>query len=552
MSTLKTISLYTGMLLMSAAIGLSVTGCQLSSGKKAKTDATNELGLADSLETANSTLYLPPVIATPLAWSEEKSFDDEAYQRLTQNIPRLDYSRSGRWPVLVWAHSAKAGDELQAWIDRGVSPFYNYKIAQNIAVWKQMQEQDVPVIFMLQGHVQRLFRYNKRRPVAVNNDHHLEPAKGKCPAYFIEHPHLKNEGAQYRKLYKKLNDSDIKVDGVFIDFESGAYLRNGVDKEVRVRQAMAEALKCPRCLKRFGKEQLSSIKAFRALVDESRAEAIKTTCTDPLFDVYPKAKVGNFFAWPIDRYIDKNGVLNPDAYEITGGSYPAYGYKNSGMNIAQPRCYFVHGWQGWGMPETVTEQNIVDWNVFTYCIERFSLAANVIKPGEKLVPWVGWLWGHSFKNSSEKNLKAASADGYKETIIHTLLRGAETIAIFAPSKLTDDFKPDYTVDRKELGPFLRNLVDVQAGYNEVLRFQPFLNNAKPLNLHHDGVANEPGIEWSGYGNEQASLVRTVSFRGDTVKSIRLYGYTIKLPFRKQGAWFWVFPDGSAKEVKQVQ
>ena len=542
-------SLLPGLLLLSL-----MAACQelktvpMEQGKNQDTsdvDPENELGLIPGHAWSKDSGRVLSATATPIAWGDEESPGDEETRRLVKHIPRLHYPRDGRWPILIWAHPAKAGAELQAWIDRGLSPLYNYNIMESLDVWKQMQQQDVPVIFLLQGHVQRLVHRKKDKNVVPVAD---RPHDQSCPALLLDQRKLVGERNHIAKLYEGLRENGIDVKAVFIDFESGPYLRNGKEKEASVRAEMLEAQKCPQCLKLYGMDKLTSIQQFRSICDGARAEAVKISCTEPLRKVFPEANVGNFFAWPLDRYMDGNGVLNPAHYDVSGGAFPAYGYEGSGMNILQPRCYYVPGWQAYGMPDLVQKKHLVDWNVFTYSLRRFSAAAKVMQPGEKLVPWVGWLFGRARKDGSGST---GTADGYKETIIHTLLRGAETVAIFVPESLSDDFsEPEgMAIDRSEMGVFLRNVVDVQAAYDEVLRFQPFLKTAAPLNHHHEGIYNQPGAEWSGYGNGQAALVRTVSFGRETEKALWLYGNAVALPFREKGAWFWVFPDGSIEEVK---
>lgn len=518
-------------------------------GAFAQADPANEVGMANVGQMGQNALHTPPPLASLKNPPATLSIDDSGYQRLMQHIPPLQYDRAGRWPILVWAKETNTPDELQAWIDRGVSPLFNYQIEEHIDAWKQMQAQNVPVIFLMQGHTQRLFRENPKQKTNVNHSKHVSPAEGDCPAYLLTHPGLHGEGDRMLHLCQTLRDAGVNVDAVFLDFESGVYLRNGKESASHVHNAMTQALNCSRCIDQFGKEKLENIHAYRALCDTARSQAIRITASDPLHEVFPNADIGNFFAWPINRYINDDGVLDPTAYDTRNGAYPAYGYVDSGMNIMQPRCYYVPGWQDWGLPEIATSQRIEDWNVFLYTIRRTSLASRAMRPNEKLVLWVGWLWRVSRDHPTEGQLRIASPAGYRETIIHALLRGAETIAIFDPASLTQDFPDDYNVDRRNMGPFLRNLVDVQAAYNQVLRFQPFLTASRPLNLCCDGVPNHPGTMWSGYGNEKACLIRTISFNQNIERPITLYGHSITLPFQTDGRWFWVFPDGTHQQIE---
>ncbi len=526
------------LLTISLVLSLATSGFadKKETSKQQKYDPANELGLTEKISYSGK--YSPPQIAAPVRWGAPEKFSDDFNSKVVKYIPRLNYPRNGRWPILVWHMYTNDLAVIQAYIDRGISPLFNSGLKSLLPVFKHMQNQNVPVIFLWQGLVQRLYNRGKA--------HHQQPAKkdNYCLAMMMNHPQLNKEAAKCEKFFQFLKTGGIKVDAVFIDMESGVYLRNGKEIPDKVQKLMRNAAQCPACVKAFGKESFQALDKYRELCDRVRTRTIKTGFTDPLRKVFPNAFSGNFFAWPIDRYMNKAGVLNPADYDLPGGMFPAYGYTGSGMNVLQPRCYFVPGWQSWGMKETVTDQNIVNWNIFHYCIRRFSKAAKVKKPDEKLVPWVGWLFGVC-KNPE---LKCASGEAYKEAMIHTLLRGAETIAVFSYHK--QKFSPEENVDRKEMGAFLRNIVDVQAAYNEVLRFQPFINKAMPLNLEHNGTVNRPGIEWSGYGNDQASLIRTVSFGESLTASIYLYGREITFPFEKHGQWFWGFPDGKTMKIKE--
>lgn len=503
------------------------------------TDATNELGLAGSDDAVLG--HTPPALAQPQTWPDEKAFTDPGYQRLSRFIPRLRHDRQERWPILLWAKATQAGPELDAWVDRGLSPLFNLNLQKYVPAYKQMQQRQVPVILLWQGHVQKVYRHNKGEaadPTGLTSLMAMNQPKA-----------IEKEGDQATALYRLLKEQDVDVEAMFLDFETGLYLRNGNDTSEKVEAIRHRALADPACVAALGEKNIGNTQVFRSFCDRSRAQVVRIGAVEPLHRVYPDAWIGNFFSWPIDRLMN-DGVLDPADYATPGGCEPAYGYSGSGMNILQPRSYYVHGWQSWGLPETVTDPRIADWNVFLYTIKTVSQAARVMRPNEKLVPWVGWLWYHSFRNNPDRQLAAASAQAYRETLIHVFLRGAETVAIFDPASLTADFAADYPIDRPEMGPFLRNVVDVQAAYDEVLCFQGFLKTATPLNLQQDGAVNVPGTAWSGYGNATVSLVRTVSFTGPQTHSLWLYGRYVALPFREQGTWFWVFPDGFIQEDKK--
>jgi len=462
-------------------------------------------------------------------------------------MPRLSYPRGDRWPILVWAHAPKSEREMQAWIDRGVSPlFLGSRTAKGmrdtLPAIRFFHDRGVPAIFLPQGALQIAFKSPQpgkewlpgcdheppAQPVAVNHDFG-------CPAWLYENPYLAREAAEREAMCQVLKEAGIEPAAVIVDFESGAYLRNGAESEERLRPAMDEALKCPRCLKRFGAEALDTFAEYSAVTGAARAAVAKLALVDPVRRVFADCKIGNFFAWPVRRTAAAPGM------------HPAYGYEGSGMDVAQPRRYFTAGWRGCDRDE-----NKADWVALWCCITDFSPCARVLREGEVLVPWLGIV--SSREHSQEKRGRAfATPEGYAEATRHLLLRGAETLAMFLPP-LSYDF-PDFYGDipRKEVGPWIMITEGVQRGYNDMLRFNEILRQGKVLNYDASGepyTLDESATVWSGVATGEAALIRTITFGPEGTRVIKVFGRDIEAPFGRQGRFFWVFPDGSLAPVEQ--
>lgn len=459
---------------------------------------------------------------------------------LRQQMPPLTNERGDRWPLLLWGTIPERLKE--ACVERGLGPLLNYcssprRAEEILPTLRYFSERGVPLVILPQGWMQRAFTDPPRGAGAD----HLPPARPHsdsrdftCPGWMHENPAVQTHAENARRTCRFLRENGIRPAALFLDFESGAYLRNIFDREEHVRAAMEEALKCPRCLRRFGAENMDSLQQYRQVVNRARAHAIRTGFTDPVRAVFPNVKTGNFFAYPRYR------LPRPE------GRYPAYGWKGSGMDVAQPRCYFVAGWGGNG--RSVPH---VSWNVFSYCLRRFSRCAGVLEDDETMVPWVGYLFGHAAsRKKAARGAQIASSEAYREMVRHVMLRGAETLAIFNPYELTDRLPDEYEgMERAELGPWMLNVRDIQQAYDEMLAFNDILRSGRPLNLDlppDTTELDERTAIWSGVATEKEALVRTVSFGPELSKTIVVFGRKVELPFGREGRFFRLTPDGQVR------
>jgi len=470
---------------------------------------------------------------------------------LRQYIPPLSHARGDRWPILVWAHAGDTPEQWQAWIDRGISPLFQdvsspAQTERALPRLRYFRDRSVPLIILPQGWVQRAHR----QPPAGTGCDHLPPARPShatidemepnrdftCPSWVYSNPALEVHAENAKRVCELLKRHGTKPASIWLDAESGVYLRNGAENEDRLRAALAEARKCSRCVERFGIEGLQDLRQYSDIADAALGYAYRVGFVDPVRSVFPGLPVGNFYAHPVRRE------------PAVPGKHPAYGWSGSGFNVAQPRCYYIPGWRGAGR-----SQEMMDWNVFLYCIGRFSSCARVLEPGEILVPWVCYIWSNrNAPRQAKRGLKIASAHGYREMAIHTLLRGAETIAIFSPrppgEMLPEDFN---TMERAAMGGFALNVLDVQRGYDEVLAFNDHLRRGKVLNYDIDGEyrrLDERTAVWSGVGTETKALVRTVTFGPELTKTIRVWDRDVELTFRRRGRFFWITRDGTVTAV----
>ena len=473
--------------------------------------------------------------------------------RLRQHMPPLKHPRGDRWPIVLWTAMEEDAETWQASIDRGLSPSFRSCSTERgaealLPALKHFQAKGVPLVILPQGWVQRAFRkppfgtgcnhLPPARPAARTKEHPRAHHDFTCPAWMYDNPALETHGRNARRVCEFLKQHGIRPCAMWLDFETGVYLRNGAENEDRLKQAMAEALKCPRCLKRFGRDAMDTLVEYSALCEKARAHTYRVGLVDPVHAVFPGCHTGNFFAHPIRRQPPEPG------------RYPAYGWTASGFDVAQPRCYFIPGWGG-NARNTQAEQ---DWNVFYYCVERFSRCAKVLEPGEIMVPWVAYLWrNRNALRRARAGAPIATVDAHREMAIHTLMRGAESFAIFTQKHPGDDLPKEYKrLAGRERGPFLLNVLGVQQGYDTMLAHHGLLRKGRVLNYAITGAyrqLDETCAVWSGVATDTTALVRTVTFGPELSKTIEIFGKKIELPFRKRGQFFRIDPDGNVRPLK---
>lgn len=490
---------------------------------------------------------------------KDKANSKKALLRLEKYLPKLEnrnFSAPVRWPLLLWSDIGNDGNVWQAWIDRGISPVFTWintakRVSRFAPMLKFFQTRKVPLIILAQGWVQRAFRL----PPIGTGCNHLPPALPAdktisnmepnhdfaCAAWMYENPKLAEHAANAEACCRQLKKEGIKPAALFIDFESGAYIRNSGDKKERVLRAAQEAAKCPRCLKKFGKTSLSTPESYSKVVEKARAYSMRTGFTEPVAKIFPDVPIGNYYAYPVRR-IKKLG-------KYAGGpsKFAAYGWTGSGFKVAQPRCYFIPGWHGGGK-----DPKRVGWNIMSYCLTVISQCAKVLRDDEILVPWLGYIWRNSnAKKFARRGLAIAPDYIYRETAYHLFLRGAETIAIFNPYGPGDDFSDDYKdCAWYEAGPFMTNVASIQHAYKDILKYDAFLRKGKVLNLEVEGVIRKPETAyiWSGKGTDSKALIRTFTLGPEKKKSIKLFGKTFNIPFGNKGKFFWVYKDGKVQPI----
>jgi len=228
------------------------------------------------------------------------------------------------------------------------------------------------------------------------------------------------------------------------------------------------------------------------------------------------------------------------------GYYSAYGWPGSGMNVAMPRCYIPAGWHGSGK-----NQEMADWHAFHFCLSSFSRAKRVLKDDEMLIPWLHIWHQRQFQPRIQKGALLPSREVMREVVRHTMMRGAETFALFAGRFLgtyPSDFKYPFIA---KVGQWVYDVMDVQAAFNEMLEFNEILRTGKVLNLEVTGEyrrLDETTATWSGVATDKRALVRTICFGPSVRKKIPVFDKQIELPFDRQGRFFWITPDGAATAI----
>lgn len=104
-----------------------------------------------------------------------------------------------------------------------------------------------------------------------------------------------------------------------------------------------------------------------------------------------------------------------------------------------------------------------------------------------------------------------------------------------------------------MGQLVVNLQGLQEGYNDMLAFQDFLRDARPMTFNVTGKPNTLNAAtaiWSGAASETRALVRTVNFQqGKPItKRVNAFGKGFSLQFGPRGRSWWLTPDGKIEEI----
>ncbi|MBT3380986.1 MAG: hypothetical protein HN742_42635 [Lentisphaerae bacterium] len=490
--------------------------------------------------------------ATTVSRASSPGSSQDAMRRIREFVPPLSNPLGDRLPILTWQGrgfpAAIAENKVEEYhgdfIARGFVPLANgcnnaAAVERHLPVFRFWQERGIPVCILPQSWMQIPFIVDRKgrfrgahRPPASQD--HAYP----CPAIMEDPRHLAGHHRHIADTCRALANNHVALHFLCIDFEAGAYLRNTHDRDASVREQAAAATTCPRCLEAYGKEALGSPEAYAQVVDKARAATVRTTLADPLRSLFPKAHLGNFYAWPINR------VPKPE------GRWPAYGFENSGMNVAMPRLYMNAGWGGAGK-----SQETMNWNALYCCLEAFSPAASVLKEGEMLIPWVHvWLGGRYLDFVTKRGRKLPEPWAMGEVACHMMLRGSETFAIWMDAQI-GEFPEDYPYpEYAAMGQFVYDLKGVQAGFNEMLAFNGFLRAARPMTYEVRGERGAIGPEtatWSGMQTDHRALVRTVLFNQgkSEERTINAFGKSVRLTFAPRGRMYWVHSDGRSETIR---
>lgn len=480
-----------------------------------------------------------------------ESNQTEVLEKVRQHITPLTYPLADRLPILTWqsqgfptgAEDGRIAEVQQFLMGRGLSPLCNpiasvSTAEEYVPVLKYRQDHGFPVCILPQGWLQIHFVSDRRGRYKAP---HQPPAEASeefpCASALKDNRIIERGAAQTTEVLYVLQNHGINVSVLLVDFESGAYLRNTDDQEQAVREQAEMAQRCPRCIESFTEEALSTLDGYAKVVDEARAFAIRNMLCDPARQFFPNCRIGNYYAWPINR------LPRPE------GHWPAYGYEGSGMNVAMPRVYMNAGWGGAGR-----DQDKMNWNAFYSCLEGFSPAASVLRDDELLIPWVHVWLGGKYLDFVMRGRKLPEPWVMSEMACHMMLRGAETFAIWMDTP--DEFPTDYPYpEYASMGQFVYDVKGVQEGFNEMLQFNHFLRRAKPMTFEVPGQRSELGpatATWSGMTASEKALVRTVSFSSGSpiTKTVKVYDRLIQLPFGPRDCNFWVYPDGKIEAASQ--
>jgi len=471
--------------------------------------------------------------------------EPDTLSRLRKFVPPLTHARGDRLPILLWQPpSLPTGLETgtveqtqQVYLDRGLMPLCNLcstpeKAKAYLPVFHYWQQRGFPVCILPQGWMHTLLAPDKNRRSKCPHAPPADPSpQFPCAAATLSVRGATAHADNVARTLGVLKDNGVRLRLLVVDAESGLYLRHSSATDAKVRAQMAMALQCTNCVAQFGRETFAEPARFAALADRVRAQITRSALCEPVRRVFPDADIGNFFAWPIHRLPRPQGL------------WPAYGFENSGLNVAMPSMYMNAGWNGAGR-----DQAKMNWNAFRCCLERFSPAASVLRLGELLIPWPHVWLGGTYLYLTMKGRALPEPWTMAEMARHMMLRGAETFAIWwdAPK---GDFPPDYPYPQyAAMGQLVYDVIGVQQGYNDTLRFHEFLRRARPMTF---AVASpEETAIWSGAQTTEKALLRTIAFPPGQplTKTVEIFGRKVTLPFGSRGRWFWVYPNGRLEEV----
>jgi len=491
-----------------------------------------------------------PVLLTFIMIAAAGRAESDALAQIRKFIPPLTHARGDRLPILVWQspglptglETGTVEQTQQVFLDRGLLPLCNpcgnVEAAKTyLPVFQYWQRRGFPVCILPQGWLHTLLHPDKNGRSKCRHAPPADPSPAfPCPAATLSHRGATTHAENVSRTLEFLKENGVRVKLIVVDFESGLYLRNASDKEEKVRQQVAMALKCPNCTAQFGRETLAEPASFASLADRVRAQTTRTALCEPARRVFPDLAIGNFYAWPINR------LPRPE------GRCPAYGFENSGMNVAMPSMYMNAGWHGAGR-----DQAKMNWNAFHCCLERFSPAASVRRPGEMLIPWPHVWLGGTYLYLTMKGRALPEPWVMAEMARHMILRGAETFAIWwdAPK---GEYPPNYPYPQyAAMGQLVYDLAGVQEGYHDMLRFHDFLRQSQPMTFAVPGAPCELTAEtatWSGVQTAEKALIRTIAFHEEKTltKQIEVFGKKVTLTFGSRGRSFWVYPDGRVEKI----
>jgi len=476
--------------------------------------------------------------------------DEQILTRIQEHIPKLTNRRGDRLPILIWEspnlptgienHTVR--ETQSVFLDRGLLPLCNrcanrYQVNRYLPVFQYWKERDFPVCFLPQGWMETPFVRRADGPSKI--DHQPPAAQSAdfpCAAQMLEIVSQRPQSTDIENVLTTLKGNSIDVKLIVVDWESGPYLRFKYEETQWTERAAAEAAKCPHCQIAFDRNSFENPTRFAKLTDQVRSGAAKKMLCEPVRQFYPDASIGNFFTWPINRA------------PATSGHHPAYGFENSGLNVLMPCMYMNAGWGG-----AHRNQSHMNWNAFHYCLDAFSPAAAVRKPGELLIPWPHTYLGGTYLYLAQDARALPEPWVMAEMARHMLLRGAETFAIWVDTAL-GEYPVDYPHQKyAKMGQLVYDVAGIQAGYNEMLAHNDFLRQAQPMTFEVPGKPNELNSTtacWSGMKSTEKALVRTISFdtNGQSTGTIQAFGKSYSLPFGSRGRSWWLFPDGRVEEL----
>jgi hypothetical protein len=266
---------------------------------------------------------------------------------------------------------------------------------------------------------------------------------------------------------------------------------------------------------------LDSWQSFSQWVYQLRANLQSAIMADPVHQMFPGAKVGNFNDFGSSAatpYVDVADV-NYQPHDIG---------RNDAMMPGVYNAYMPMGSLMAGLPQTQTAADAI---YFSQAL--MSASSSLANVGNKeAIPYI------SADVPAQGTSFVMSDAAFKEELLHLWMRGASNMYIF-PGPIAG-VTPEAALREIELA---------REVYDQMLDYRSFLDNGTPMNTTPPPVGSGVSV-WSGLKLGDQALVRTYTTGGTdgTVTVQAFANVTVTLDAPADGATYLISSDGQVQQV----